>query len=102
MTSSSASASNENARQFPILTLSEREKDLIERAFISGILKCEKRTKEQEKHTNGNNYTIFSETLESRSSNEIDIDNLLAFDEDITDYNRPLFFLNKQDSKGEM
>ena len=102
MSSSSTSALNVNTRQFPILTLSEREKDLIERAFISGILKSEKRTKEQEKHTNGNNYTIFSETLNSISSNEIDIESLLGFDEDITNYNRPLFFLDKHDCKGEM
>lgn len=96
------SASNDNSKQFPILTLSEREKDLIERAFISGILKCEKRKKEQEKYMNGNAYTIFSQTLDSRSSNEIDIEDLFAFDEDITGYNRSLFFLKKQDSKEEM
>lgn len=39
------SASSAITKQFPVLTLTEREKDLITRAFICGILKGEKRKK---------------------------------------------------------
>lgn len=45
MSSSDKAASRGNSNQFPILTLSEREKDLITRAFISGVLKGEKKKK---------------------------------------------------------
>ena len=49
MSPSDTSTSSAITKQFPVLTLTEREKDLITRAFICGILKGEKRKKEKRK-----------------------------------------------------
>lgn len=65
MSPSKSSASSAIAKQFPVLTLTEREKDLITRAFICGILKGEKRKKEKRK-------AYYRKGMIREQSNEID------------------------------
>lgn len=79
--------------RFRILSLTEREKDLISRAFILGIIKGEKRLKVCERQAL--KFSIasapISPAFSNASTDEIDV--LPFHGEEFIDCNRPLFFL---------